>query len=183
MYGSVPAVPFGAQYAAPQDDACSELCTRRYSGAASRIAVLPVQPVRILLLPGQPHPRLTMRFFKQNMAEAKVRYQPTETEFHVRDARKYRLVPSKRLVARLGLREFDQPAPWTEETITPAEVHIATSQHVGAPAVPVVSTGDRVTAGQLIGKVPDGALGAPIHASVSGTVSACGNDFIVIRMG
>ena len=133
--------------------------------------------------PANLHPRLTNAIFKQNMAEAKVRYQPTETEFHVRDARKYRLVPSKRLVARLGLREFDQPAPWTEETIPPAEVHIATSQHVGAPAVPVVSTGDRVTAGQLIGKVPDGALGAPIHASVSGTVSACGNDFIVIRMG
>ena len=133
--------------------------------------------------PANLHPRITNAIFKQNLAEAKVRYQPTETEFHARDARKYRLVPSKRLVARLGLRDFDCPAPWTEETLQPAEVHISTRQHVGAPAVPVVSAGDHVQAGQLIGQVPEGALGATIHASISGTVTECGNDFIVIRMG
>jgi Na+-translocating ferredoxin:NAD+ oxidoreductase RnfC subunit len=35
----------------------------------------------------------------------------------------------------------------------------------------------------MVGKIPDGALGAPVHASISGTVTECGNDFIVIRMG
>ena len=57
--------------------------------------------------PANLHPRITNAIFKQNLAEAKVRYQPTETEFHARDARKYRLVPSKRLVARLVRRELD----------------------------------------------------------------------------
>ena len=133
--------------------------------------------------PANLHPRLTNAIFKQNMAEAKVRYQPTETEFQPREARKYRLVPSKRLVARLGLHDFARPAPWTEETLQPSEVRIALSQHVGAPAVPVVSVGDHVQAGQLIGQIPEGALGAPVHASVSGTVTECGNKFIVIRMG
>ena len=112
-----------------------------------------------------------------------MRYQPTETEFHARESRKYRLVPSKRLVARLGLHDFDRPAPWTEETLHPNEVRISTRQHVGAPAVPVVSAGDHVEAGQMIGQIPEGALGATIHASISGTVTECGNDFIVIRMG
>ena len=129
------------------------------------------------------HPRLTNAIFKQNLAEAKVRYQPTETEFHARESRKYRLVPSKRLVARLGLHDFDRPAPWTEETVNPSEIHIALSQHVGAPAVPVVSVGDYVRSGQLIGQIPEGALGATVHSSVSGTVTECNNKYIVIRMG
>ena len=133
--------------------------------------------------PANLHPRLTNAIFKQNLAEAKVRYQPTETEFHVRDARKYRLVPSKRLVARLGLHDFDRPAPWTTDTLIPGEVHSALSQHVGAPAAPVVSVGDHVSAGQLIGQIPEGALGATVHASISGTVTECDNKFIVIRMG
>ncbi len=133
--------------------------------------------------PANLHPRITNAIFKQNLAEAGVRYQPTATEFEPRESRKYRLVPSKRLIARLGLRDFDRPAPWTEETLNPTEVHISTRQHVGAPAVPVVSTGDHVQAGQLIGQIPEGALGATIHASISGTVAECGNDYIVIRMG
>lgn len=133
--------------------------------------------------PANLHPRITNAIFKQNLAEAKVRYQPEKTEFEARESRKYRMVPSKRLVARLGLRSFDAAAPWTEETLNPTEVRIATSQHVGAPATPVVSVGDYVQAGQLIGQIPEGALGATIHASISGTVTECGNKFIVIRMG
>jgi Na+-translocating ferredoxin:NAD+ oxidoreductase RnfC subunit len=133
--------------------------------------------------PGNLHPRTTSTIFKQNMAQAGVRYQPTESEFHARPQRENRLVPSKRLVARLSLRDYDRPAPWTEETLHPTEVHISTRQHVGAPAVPVVSVGESVSAGQMVGKIPDGALGAPVHASISGTVTECGNDFIVIRMG
>lgn len=45
------------------------------------------------------------------------------------------------------------------------------SQHIGAPAEPVVAKGDRVLAGQLIAKA-NGFVSAPIYATVSGTVKA-----------
>ena len=43
------------------------------------------------------------------------------------------------------------------------------SQHIGAPAKPVVKKGDHVCKGQMIGE-SGGFVSAPIHASVSGTV-------------
>lgn len=45
------------------------------------------------------------------------------------------------------------------------------SQHIGAPAVPVVAKGDRVLRGQKIAEA-GGFVSAPIYASVSGTVKA-----------
>lgn len=47
------------------------------------------------------------------------------------------------------------------------------SQHLGAPAQPVVAKGDRVKAGQLIGRA-GGFISANIHSSVSGTVVSVG---------
>lgn len=52
----------------------------------------------------------------------------------------------------------------------PKKVIIPMSQHIGAPCVCLVKKGDKVYAGQKIGEVPEGALGAPVHSSVSGTV-------------
>ena len=45
------------------------------------------------------------------------------------------------------------------------------SQHIGAPANPVVAVGDRVLKGQMIAEA-GGFVSAPIYASVSGTVKA-----------
>ncbi|MBQ9580294.1 MAG: RnfABCDGE type electron transport complex subunit C, partial [Lachnospiraceae bacterium] len=45
------------------------------------------------------------------------------------------------------------------------------SQHIGAPAKPVVTIGEHVKIGQLIAAA-DGFMSAPIYASVSGTVKA-----------
>ena len=43
------------------------------------------------------------------------------------------------------------------------------SQHIGAPANPVVKKGDRVLKGQMIAEA-GGFVSAPVYASVSGTV-------------
>ncbi len=43
------------------------------------------------------------------------------------------------------------------------------SQHIGAPASPIVKKGDHVLKGQMIAE-PSGFVSAPVHASVSGTV-------------
>ena len=57
---------------------------------------------------------------KQKLAEQKIKYKPEKTEFEPRSVRPYRLVPSKRLIARLGLRDFDLPAPMTDIEFSPA---------------------------------------------------------------
>ena len=53
----------------------------------------------------------------------------------------------------------------------PAKVRIPMSMHIGAPCKPMVNVGDIVAVGQPIGE-PGGFVGAPIHASVSGKVTA-----------
>ena len=57
-----------------------------------------------------------------------------------------------------------------EQLPAPAQVVIPMSQHFGAPCTPLVKAGDHVKVGQKIGEFR--GLGAPIHASVSGTVKA-----------
>lgn len=52
---------------------------------------------------------------------------------------------------------------------SPERVLIPLNMHIGAPASPVVSEGDHVYVGTLIGQVE--GLGSPIHASISGTVA------------
>lgn len=53
----------------------------------------------------------------------------------------------------------------------PESVTIPMSMHMGVPCAPVVKAGDMVTVGQRIGE-PQGHFSVPIHASVSGKVTA-----------
>ena len=53
----------------------------------------------------------------------------------------------------------------------PEAVVIPMSQHLGAPANPIVQVGDTVKVGQKIGE-PAAFISSPIHSSVSGTVIA-----------
>ncbi len=53
----------------------------------------------------------------------------------------------------------------------PPQVVLPLSQHIGAPAIPIVYKGQYVTRGELIAEPSENALSVPIHASVSGTVS------------
>lgn len=53
----------------------------------------------------------------------------------------------------------------------PEEIIIPLSQHLGAPNEPLVKVGDKVKAGQVIGS-SDKFVSAPVHASLSGTVTA-----------
>ena len=53
----------------------------------------------------------------------------------------------------------------------PQTVYISMSQHLGAPAKPVVAVGDSVKAGQLIAEA-GGFISANVHSSVSGKVKS-----------
>ena len=66
-------------------------------------------------------------------------------------------------------KEMSKTIP-TVKVIEPETVVIPMVQHIGAPCTPLVKVGDRVLKGQKIG---DGeGLCVPVHASVSGTVTA-----------
>ena len=56
-----------------------------------------------------------------------------------------------------------------QDVLSKGEMVYPLSQHIGAPAKPIVAKGDRVLAGQKIAE-SGGFVSAPIYASVSGTV-------------
>ena len=126
------------------------------------------------------HPRLNNLRFRNECGEKKLRYERTTENYETRSAREYRKVPSKRLIARLGLKEFDCKAPMVDTDLKVDHVQIMLGQCVGAPCEPVVAVGDTVTAGQMIGKIQDGKLGAPVHASISGKVLNVTDQYIEI---
>ena len=90
-------------------------------------------------------------------------------------------VSVERLTMRLGLKKYDVPAPIVHEGFMPKTVKILLSQHLGAPAVPVVAEGDTVKRGDVIAKVPENALGVNIHASIDGKVTAVNSKYIKIN--
>ena len=60
----------------------------------------------------------------------------------------------------------DQPIT---QTLPKGQLVYPLSQHIGAPATPVVKKGDRVLKGQVIAEA-GGFVSAPVYASVSGIV-------------
>ncbi len=61
-----------------------------------------------------------------------------------------------------------------ERMPVPDKVVISMQQHIGVPCTPVVKVGDEVAVGQIIGD-SDKFVSAPIHATVSGKVTAVGD--------
>ncbi len=70
-------------------------------------------------------------------------------------------------------KEFTENLP-LQKFPDPETVVIPLSMHAGAPANPVVQVGDAVKVGQVIGEAA-GFISAPVHSSVSGTVTAIEN--------
>jgi Na+-translocating ferredoxin:NAD+ oxidoreductase RnfC subunit len=92
-----------------------------------------------------------------------------------------RRVPLKQLIMKLKLKDYDVEAPYNSEKIPVKKVRIPLQQHIGSPAKTAVKKGEVVEEGQTIGKVPDGELGANIHASISGKVKEVKDDYILIE--
>jgi Na+-translocating ferredoxin:NAD+ oxidoreductase subunit C len=61
-----------------------------------------------------------------------------------------------------------------EKCPAPSVVVIPVQQHIGAPSKPVVGTGTRVCIGDPLTE-PSGFVSVPVHASVSGTITAIEN--------
>ena len=73
--------------------------------------------------------------------------------------------PQNKLQSKPG-KVFELPLP--QRLLVPL------SQHIGAPAQPIVAVGERVYKGQLIAQAK-GIISASVHATSSGTISAIGS--------
>ena len=116
-------------------------------------------------------PRRVNAELKRQFGQARLKNPHNGKPQRPRDNRQYRLIPTKRLLYRLGLDKYDVKAPLRQEPVEANDVSILLSQHIGAPAKPIVKVGDRVAKGDLIAVIPDGAaVGVNLHASIAGQV-------------
>lgn len=95
------------------------------------------------------------------------------------DLRKFRLIPTERLLIKLGLYKYTTQKLQTYKEINADIVSIPLKQHIGVPAKPIVNIGDKVREGQLIGDIDKNTLGAKIHASITGTVAHIGENIVI----
>lgn len=96
---------------------------------------------------------------------------------------KYRLIPVKRLITKLGLSDWYHDAPLAETDYSTDKTTLLLRQHIGASAIPCVEQGECVVRGQCVADVPSGALGAPVHASIDGIVSEITEQYITVIRG
>lgn len=126
-------------------------------------------------------PRSVIAEFKNGLRTAGIRAEKVEPNAVSAD-REYKKAPVSRLKARLGLSAYDVPAPFTEKEVSANRVRILTSQHIGAPARPVVQTNDKVKKGQKLAEAAEG-LSVAIHSSIDGVVEKVSEKEIIIHAG
>lgn len=117
----------------------------------------------------------------RELREAGVTTPLPQSSPRVHPMKEFRRVPMEQLMRRLDLAALEREAPLREVEVHPRVVRIPLRQHAGAPARPVVSPGDRVAPGQLIGDLPPEERGARVHASVAGRVTRVG-EFVEIEV-
>jgi Na+-translocating ferredoxin:NAD+ oxidoreductase RnfC subunit len=126
-------------------------------------------------------PREINAAIKQKLLKEGVKREPQRETYQVSSFNSTRKIPLKRLMERLEVTRYDTHPPFYEGDIRPTRVVIPMKQHLGKPAVPGVQAGDRVKKGDLIGEIPEGALGARVHASIEGTVESVGENIVIKR--
>ena len=126
-------------------------------------------------------PRKINTMLKGELGKAGIRYQSTQDSWEANPIREARLAPSERTAARAGVRKYYDYEIRELQVGDPSRVEIPVNMHIGAPAVPVVNVGDHVNVGDLIAQPPEGAMGALIHASISGRVDAVGNRIVIVK--
>jgi Na+-translocating ferredoxin:NAD+ oxidoreductase RnfC subunit len=116
---------------------------------------------------------------KAKLLKDGIKREPRSEGYRVSPFNETRKIPINRLMERLEVARYDVHPPFSEEDIQVKQVDIPLQQHLGRPAEPTVRAGDRVKKGDLIGEIPEGALGARIHASIDGTVEAVNENVVI----
>jgi len=99
----------------------------------------------------------------------------------VHEFRQYRKIGKDRLTRRYQLSRYDSHDLPLTSVPEPAVVQLSLNQAIGPPAQPVVGAGDAVAKGDLVAAMPEGKLGANLHASISGRVTAVNGSSIVLE--
>lgn len=124
-------------------------------------------------------PRKINAKIKGELSLAGIRYKAEEKEWLANPLREIRKAPSERTAARVGVQKYYDYEISDLITAAPARVEIPLRMNIGAPAVPMVAVGDRVCEGDRIAQPPRDALGAAIHASISGRVTQVGQRIVI----
>jgi len=103
-----------------------------------------------------------------------------EVPYEVDPLRDSKKVPTKRLVSRLELDEYNVAAPLNLQALETNHVRILMKQHIGVMATPLVKTGEYVLKDSLIATCNE-SLGANIHASIAGKVTYVTDRYIEIE--
>jgi RnfABCDGE-type electron transport complex C subunit len=124
-------------------------------------------------------PREVNRQIKSALMKKGHRRERKKDEFKPSFFMKMRKIPSKRLVQKLQLGVYDTHPDFFAQKSVVKEVDIPLQQHIGALAIPLVKSGDRVNKGDLIAQIPEKKLGATVHASIGGIVSSVGETITI----
>jgi Na+-translocating ferredoxin:NAD+ oxidoreductase RnfC subunit len=125
-------------------------------------------------------PREVNAQIKKVLMREKITWKSSGNPLVTGQFRKTRAVPTSRLLQRLNLGKYEAHAAYGGE-FSATKVVLPLGQHIGAPAVCVVSVGDKVRIGDLVGEIPEGAMGARVHASIDGVVESIGDGKVTIR--
>jgi len=126
------------------------------------------------------YPREACDQAKVDLRAAGLKY-TQQAPVRVHPMKEYRRVPQAMLRKRLGVEAWEGHTPFVEKELNPERVRLLLKQHAGAPAAACVEVGARVEAGQAVAAMADGALGAPVHASIGGRVAAVTGQWIEIE--
>lgn len=110
----------------------------------------------------------------------KIKYPDNKKDLTVHPEREFRRVNTDRLMARLAVRKYEIH-DFEIKIVTTNEVVIPLSQHIGIPASPTVREGDKIKSGYPIGEISSDSLGARVHSSIDGIVTAVNNNCIKIE--
>lgn len=92
-----------------------------------------------------------------------------------------RRVPIKTLTKKLNVQDYDLPAPLLTDEISPNRLILPLKQSAGTACEARVKSGDRVSAGQIIGEPAPKALGAILHAPMAGVIREVNSEQIILE--
>jgi Na+-translocating ferredoxin:NAD+ oxidoreductase RnfC subunit len=124
-------------------------------------------------------PREINAAVKRKLLGDGVKREPKRESYQVSMFNDTRKVPLQRLMQRLEVVQYDTHPLFCEEDIGINQVRVPLQQHLGQAAEPLVEAGDHVKKGDLLGEIPEGALGARVHASIDGVVASVGEEVVI----
>lgn len=126
-------------------------------------------------------PREINSRLKKKLSEAGIKREPRQDTYRTSPFFDTRKIPIQRLMERLDVTRYDVSPDIDVDPIDIPAVTILLKQHLGEAAIGVVSEGDRVKRGDVIGEIREGALGARVHASIDGTIGSMDDTRITIN--